>query len=82
MKVELADKAKQQLKKLPKNEQKKVVRKLKLLESIPFSGKKLGGELTELYALRAWPYRIIYTIDQKRQEITVNSILHRQGAYR
>ncbi len=82
MKVELADRSKHQLKKLPKSEQKKVIRKLQLLKSSPSVGKLLSGELKGLRSVRAWPYRIIYYIDFKKKTIFVTDILHRQGVYK
>jgi len=82
MEVELSDKAKRQLKKLPKDQQKKVVRKLQLLESFPFSGKTLSGDFSGKYSFRAWPYRIIYLIDKKQKLVEIVTIEHRQGVYK
>ena len=81
MKINLARKARQQLSKLPHNEQKKAVRKLRLLEPAPFLGKALAGELSGIYSLKAWPYRILYMVDKKKKRIVVIAIQHRQGAY-
>lgn len=80
-KVFLAEEAKEDYYELPKPEQKKVYRKLSLLEENPFSGKKLGGELKGFYSLKAWPYRIIYFI-KRNGEVWVVHIPHRQGAYK
>ena len=77
----LTPQAQKDYNKLPKPEQKKAARKLNLLEKEPFVGKKLGGELDNLRCLRSWPYRIIYHI-QDKDEIWVDHILHRQGAYK
>ncbi|HLB61042.1 MAG TPA: type II toxin-antitoxin system RelE/ParE family toxin [Patescibacteria group bacterium] len=68
-----------QLRKLQKSDQKKLIRKLELLISDPYVGKQLKGEFTGLYSLRAWPYRIIYQIEDKT--LVVYSISQRQGAY-
>ncbi|HLB60560.1 MAG TPA: type II toxin-antitoxin system RelE/ParE family toxin [Patescibacteria group bacterium] len=81
MEVRFIKRALKQLKKLPAPEQKKVAKKILLLESNSLIGKKLEGELTGSYTLRAWPYRIIYIIDSGEQVVKVTSILHRQGAY-
>jgi len=62
MNVELTKKAKRQLGNLPKSEAKKVARKLFQLERSPFTGKKLAGKLQTRYSLKAWPYRIIVTV--------------------
>lgn len=69
-----------QLKKIPKTDIKKIAKKLKGLKDDPYAGKPLKGELEGLYALRAWPYRIIYEIGKKR--LIIYSIAHRQGVYR
>lgn len=68
-------------KKIPEVEKKKLKKKISLLETEPILGKKLSGELEGYYALRAWPYRIIYLI-KKNGEIWITHILHRQGAYK
>jgi mRNA-degrading endonuclease RelE of RelBE toxin-antitoxin system len=77
----LTPRAQKDFNELPKPEQKKAARKLDLLEVKPLIGKKLGGKLDNLRCLRAWPYRIIYHI-QDYDEIWIDHILHRQGAYK
>ena len=81
MRVIVTPRAEKELLKLPKTERKKVQKKLLLLETNPFVGKKLGGEFQERYSLRSWPYRIIYLINDKTKILYVISILHRQGVY-
>ncbi len=81
MQVFLTPEAKKQHLRLSKVEQRKVEKRLVLLEDKPLSGKKLLGKYANLRSLRAWPYRIIYYINS-RQEVWVVSILHRQGVYR
>ena len=82
MKAELTNKAKKQLARLPRNEQKKVVSKLRVIEAYPFSGKALSGEYAGQYSFRAWPNRIIYLIDKKQKRAVIINIEHRQGAYK
>lgn len=82
MKVKVTEEAQKQFAHLPKSQQIKIKRKLQYLENAPILGKKLEGELANYYSLRAWPYRIIYRIDVIAKEITIRSILHRQGAYK
>lgn len=82
MKIELSRDAARQLEKLSKDEAKKVDRKLRLLESTPLMGKKLSGKLSEEYSVRAWPYRIIYTIIVRDKTILIEKIEHRQGVYK
>ncbi len=55
---------------------------MKSLETSPFCGKKLEGGYEGRYALRAWPYRIIYVVDKKVVTVTILSVGHRQGVYK
>ncbi len=80
MKIELTKTARKQLSKLPKSEAKKISRKLHQLQDDPFGAKKLEGKLKDRYAMRAWPYRVIYVI--VNDVIQVDTIEHRQGAYK
>lgn len=80
MQLKYKPQAVKQIKKLPQIEKKKVIRKLELLSTDPHSGKALKGELDKLYAIRAWPYRIVYEI--KANSIIIYSVAHRQGIYK
>lgn len=80
MRIIITPKALSHYKHLPKKEILKIQQRLKLLEANPYLGKKLEGRFAGTYSLRAWPYRILYIIEQKT--IFVVSILHRQGAYK
>jgi mRNA-degrading endonuclease RelE of RelBE toxin-antitoxin system len=82
MEVIVTPKALKQYNHLPKTEQTKIKKKLLLLEQNAQEGKKLSGEYTELRSLRAWPYRIVYFIDNKVKKIYVVTIAHRQGIYK
>lgn len=82
MQVILSKNAARQYKRLPKPEQAKVKKKLITLEANPLSGKRLSGELAEDRSLRAWPYRIIYSVNEIEQQVEVSDILHRQSAYK
>ncbi|MEK7577874.1 MAG: type II toxin-antitoxin system RelE/ParE family toxin [Patescibacteria group bacterium] len=82
MKVSLSDMAEKQYAKLPKSDRQKIDRKIELLQIKPQSGKKLKGELSDGYSLKAWPYRIIYHIDTFKKIVWITSILHRQRAYK
>lgn len=81
MEVIISKKAQRQYSRLPKPEQLKVGRKLKALEENPLAGEKLSGDLEGDRSLRAWPYRIIYSINKKGKRIEVSDIVHRQSAY-
>lgn len=82
MQVILSRDAKKQYDRLSPKERKKVKKKLISLETNPYSGKKLAGELAIYRSLRAWPYRIIYFINEIHQRIEVSDIEHRQGVYK
>lgn len=78
--VRLTKNAEKDFSKLPKSAQKKVIKKLKALETSPRLGKPLVGDLKGYWSARAWPYRIIYQIHQ--QLIVVHTIAHRKEVYR
>lgn len=80
MKVSLRPVVEKQFRKLPPPEKKKVMRKLLLLKNDRAVGKPLQGEHAGSFSLRAWPYRIIYTIENSG--IVIYSIAHRQGVYK
>lgn len=82
MEVLVTPKALKQYNHLPKTEKTKIKKKLLLLEQNAQEGKKLSGEYNELRSLRAWPYRIVYFIDNKINKIYVVTIAHRQGVYK
>ena len=82
MKVILSSKATKEYSKLPPTERKKVKKKLVFLEQFPYSGKKLGGELSGDRDIRAWPYRIVYNINPKEKRVEVSKIQHRHGVYK
>ncbi len=81
MQVILSKEAQKNYNHLPKVQQIKIKKKITALQENPYLGKKLEGELAGDRSLRAWPYRIIYSIDRKQKKVFVFSILHRQGAY-
>lgn len=67
---------------LSKPDQLKVRKKLSSLPSNPYAGKKLTGELIDIYSLRVWPYRILYEVNKRMKRIEILKIAHRQGAYK
>lgn len=79
--VFLTTQAQKDLKEIPVMEIKKIKRKLLLLEKEPNNGKKLTGKLDNLFSLKAWPYRIIYLINEK-QEVWIVHIMHRKEVYK
>lgn len=81
-KIDLTKSARKDISGLPSSTQKKISRKIDLLETNPFVGKKLSGHLKGRRSVRAWPYRIIYRLNQTQKTVEVISIAHRQNAYR
>ena len=82
MDIIIAKDAQKRYKRLPKSEQLKIKKKLAALSKDPGSGKKHEGKLRGRYVIRAWPYRIIYSISKDESRLEVSDILHRQGAYK
>ena len=81
-KISYSTKAVKELKKIPKKWQIKIIRTIESLQENPTRGKKLQGELFGLYSLKAWPYRIIYTINKQEVLIQIVDIGHRQNIYK
>lgn len=82
MLVILSKNAARNFKRLPKPEKLKIRKKLLNLQENPYIGKKLSGKISGDRSLRAWPYRIIYSINDKAERVDVSEIVHRQGAYK
>ena len=80
--VRLLPKARKELLRLPRGHQERLGSAIDALCENPFVGKKLEGKFQGAWTLRAWPYRIIYTIDRQIVTVTVLHIGHRQGVYR
>ncbi len=80
--VLLKRRAEKQYGELPAKDKTKVLSALQGLREHPFAGKKLKGELSGLYSLRVWPYRILYTIERKIITVTVVAIGQRKEIYR
>jgi mRNA interferase RelE/StbE len=80
--VVLATKATKDLKKLDRRYQKRIKSALRFLQLQPLGGKKLSGQHEGRYALRVWPYRIIYELNKKEEIVLIIRIGHRQGVYR
>ncbi|MBW6432100.1 type II toxin-antitoxin system RelE/ParE family toxin [Patescibacteria group bacterium] len=79
----ISDQAKKSLKKIDSRYHKKIKQKIIALSVDPFSvGKKLDGRYSGLYSLRAWPYRIIYSVIKNKLVVTVIEIEHRQEVYK
>ncbi len=70
------------IEKLPEKERGKVRAVLESLADNPHTGKKLSGEYRGFYSVRAWPYRIMYTIIKKELVILVVDVAHREDVYK
>ena len=55
---------------------------IRRLETNPFLGKPLKGNLAGKWSLRAGDYRIIYTIDDSTKTIILLTIRARRAAYK
>lgn len=77
MDVILSKDAGKQYKRLPKSDKTKIHKKLISLQQNPYEGKKLTGELEGIRSLRAWPYRILYEINEEKKTIDILKIAHR-----
>jgi len=80
MNIVITPQAQKDFDRLPQSARKKIEKKLVALNSQPLLGKKLEGELSDRRSVKAWPYRIIYLINNS--VLLVVSISHRQGAYK
>ena len=80
--VILKKRAAKQHKKLPKDDQERILLGLKSLGLNPYAGKKLESDHNGFWSLRVWPYRIIYTIDKHIVTVTVVAIGDRKDVYR
>mgnify|MGYP005635032611 CR=1 FL=1 len=69
------------LKKLDKENQNRILKKLKQLKNNPELGKPLIGNLSGLWALRIGKYRILYQIFKDKLIIVILDIGHRKNIY-
>ena len=76
----ISSRARKDILKLSQRHKDRLSEVLTALGKNPFLGKKLKGELEGKYSYRVWPYRIIYTIYEKRVVYILRG-QHRQSAY-
>jgi len=76
-------KAEKDLRKLPKNYQKKIIQKILNLKNNPkpVDARKITSS-ENYYRIRVYDYRIIYDINYKEKRINIFRIRHRKEAYR
>lgn len=81
--VEVSRTAEKQLRKLPRNDQERVVNRLLLLAHDPFPRgmRKLTG-YDDVYRVRVGRYRILYSVSRGRLVIIILKIGQRKDIYR
>lgn len=79
--ITLKNPAKRFLKKLDKQDQKRIVKKLKELKQNPELGKPLVGKLAGLWAIRFGKYRAVYQIRKRELLVLVLRLGHRKNIY-
>ncbi|OGM14457.1 hypothetical protein A3D84_04045 [Candidatus Woesebacteria bacterium RIFCSPHIGHO2_02_FULL_42_20] len=82
MKTFLSSKADKQLTKLPRKMHETLLIRIEALQINPFppNSKKLQGRAG--WRIRVGDYRILYTVDSRKKELTALSIAHRKDAYK
>ncbi|MEK6935386.1 MAG: type II toxin-antitoxin system RelE/ParE family toxin [Nanoarchaeota archaeon] len=73
--------AKDFLKKLKRNEQEEIIKRIEKLKDNPNLGKRLAGNLFGLWKLRIDKYRVLYRIINDKLMIIVLDIGHRKNIY-
>ncbi len=81
--VEVSRTAEKQLRRLPRGDQERVVRRMLLLADDPFpqGARKLTG-YDDVYRVRVGRYRILYSISRHRLVIVILKVGHRRDVYR
>jgi mRNA-degrading endonuclease RelE of RelBE toxin-antitoxin system len=82
MRIILSPQAVKKYKTIGVKDRSKVERKINLLAKNPYLGKTLQGELKGEHGLRAWPLRIIYSIDREKKIIYILNIDYRGNVYK
>ncbi|MBC8494438.1 MAG: type II toxin-antitoxin system RelE/ParE family toxin [bacterium] len=82
-KLLIDDKVVKDLKKIDHNWRAKILIaiKTKLVEN-PYLGKKLVGDLSPYYRLRAGDYRVLYEIIENKLMIIIVKVKHRKNVYK
>jgi len=79
--VFLSRQAEKFYRKLKKNVKARVREALTILESKPYAGKRLHGELRQNYSMRVGKIRIIYTISEKAKTVYIVAMGPRKTIY-
>lgn len=80
--VRIVSAAEKEMDKLPAAVHKRISRRILTLEDNPRpkGAKKLSGR--EEYGLRIGDYRVLYTVDDKNEVVTIFAVGHRREIYR
>lgn len=68
---------KKSLNKIPMPWQVRILDALTELETSPYLGERMQGKYSDQRKIKVWPYRILYTINEKIKQIDVLEIEHR-----
>ena len=81
--IEISRSAEKQLKKLPKDDQKRVVEAILELGETPRprGARKLSG-YDDVYRIRVATYRILYSVSERKLIVIVLKVGHRKDVYR
>ena len=70
------------LSKIPLPWRERIIKAIDNLAYNPYRGEKLWREYIGKRKVRVWPYRIIYSIDDKNKIVYILDVGHRQGIYK
>ncbi len=81
--IEISRTAENQLKKLNRHDQRRVVKAILALadDPRPQGSRKLTG-YDDVFRIRVGPYRVLYSVSGKKLVIIILKIGHRKGVYR
>ena len=82
-KIEISRSAEKQLKKLPREDQQRIVKAILALagEPVPRGARKLAG-YDDVFRIRVGRYRILYTVSSGKLVIIILKMGHRKDVYR
>jgi mRNA interferase RelE/StbE len=81
--IEISRSAEKQLRKLPREDQQRIVRAILPLaqEPLPKGSRKLSG-YEDVFRIRVGRYRILYSVSSRKLVIIILKIGHRRDVYR
>ena len=81
-KIEYSEDSTKELKKIQKNDVRKIIAKIELLgdDPFPYGHKKIKGKL-KLWRIRIGDYRVIYSVEQQKLIIEIIRVRNRKDVY-